>query len=48
MPDMNNMQFDGFWVSRQPKLGIKAQDAEDGKGVNVLEVVDSSAAGKQA
>lgn len=47
MPDMNNMRMDGnWWENRQPKLGIKAQDAEDGKGVNVLEVQDSSAAAK--
>jgi serine protease Do len=47
MPDMNNMEFDENWGAfRQPKLGIKAQDAEDGKGVNVLDVVDSSAAAK--
>jgi serine protease Do len=46
MPDMGDMQFDGIWGPRQPKLGIKAQDAEDGKGVNVIEVEDSSAAWK--
>lgn len=46
MPDMGDIQFDGNWEPRQPKLGIKAQDAEDGKGVNVLEVQDSSAAAK--
>lgn len=46
MPDMGDIQFDGNWGLRQPKLGIKAQDAEDGKGVNVLEVEDSSAAWK--
>jgi serine protease Do len=34
------------WGRQQPKLGIKAQDAEDGKGVNVLQVEDSSAAFK--
>jgi serine protease Do len=46
MPDMDGIQFDGMWGPRQPKLGIKAQDAEDGKGVNILEVQDSSAAAK--
>lgn len=47
MPDMNNIQFDGGWGAfRQPKLGIKAQDNEDGKGVDILEVTDSSAAFK--
>ncbi len=45
MPDMDGMHM-GPWEPRQPKLGIKAQDAEDGKGVNVLEVEDSSAAAK--
>ncbi len=44
IPEMN-MHFDG-WGPRQPKIGIKAQDAEDGKGVNILEVEDSSAAFK--
>ena len=47
MPDMKGMEMDGFWSeNRQPKIGIKAQDAEDGKGVNVLEVEDSSSAFK--
>jgi serine protease Do len=45
MPELGGMQMDEFWEP-QPKLGIKAQDAEDGKGVNVLEVQDSSAAAK--
>jgi len=45
MPDMYGMDMDS-WGHKQPKLGIKAQDAEDGKGVNVLEVEDSSTAFK--
>ena len=45
MPDMDGMNM-GPWGPHQPKLGIKAQDAEDGKGVNILEVEDSSAAAK--
>jgi serine protease Do len=45
MPDMYGMDMDS-WGHKQPKLGIKAQDAEDGKGLNVLEVEDSSAAFK--
>jgi serine protease Do len=45
MPDMGGMSMDS-WGYKRPKLGIKAQDAEDGKGVNVLEVEDSSAAFK--
>ena len=44
MGEMGNMDFN--WDFRRPKMGIKAQDAEDGKGVNVLEVTDSSAAWK--
>lgn len=46
MPDMEGMQFGDVWGPRAPKLGIKAQDAEDGKGVSILEVQDSSAAAK--
>jgi serine protease Do len=42
MPDMDMMP----WGMRQPKLGIKAQDTEDGVGVSVLEVQDSTAAAK--
>jgi serine protease Do len=45
MPDMENMHMDA-WGPHSPKLGIRAQDAEDGKGVNILEVEDSSAASK--
>lgn len=45
IPPMAGMYGD-LWGNRQPKLGIKAQDAEDGKGVNILEVEDSSAAFK--
>lgn len=44
MPEMRGME--DMWNPRQPKLGLKAQDAEDGKGVNILEVQDSSAASK--
>jgi serine protease Do len=44
MPDVDGIYM-GPW-GHQPKLGIKAQDAEDGKGVNILEVEDSSAAAK--
>ena len=45
MPEMDDMHIDA-WGPRPPKIGIKAQDAEDGKGVNILEVEDSSAAFK--
>nr|WP_290791042.1 PDZ domain-containing protein [Flavihumibacter sp. UBA7668] len=49
-----NFEFDGFgnndihfnWNGGQPKLGIKAQDTDDGKGVKVLEVDEESAAEK--
>lgn len=34
------------WPGAQPKLGIKAQDTDDGKGVKVLEVDAESAAEK--
>jgi serine protease Do len=44
MPEMN-MHMDELWASR-PKIGLTAQDSEDGKGVRVLEVEDSSAAFK--
>jgi serine protease Do len=38
--------FNFNWNENQPKLGIKAQDTEDGKGVKVLEVDEESAAEK--
>ena len=38
--------FNFNWNDNQPKLGIKAQDTEDGKGVKVLEVDEESAAAK--
>ena len=54
-PNMGNMNFDfaprgayggsGYYGSKA-KLGIRAQDTEDGKGVKVLEVGDESAAQK--
>jgi serine protease Do len=43
MPDMDGMHIRSWGP---PRLGIKAQDTEDGKGVNILEVEDSSAAAK--
>lgn len=46
MPDMSDMGGMRILWEKAPKLGIKAQDAEDGKGVNILEVEDSSAAAK--
>ncbi|MBN8855546.1 MAG: hypothetical protein BGO55_28035 [Sphingobacteriales bacterium 50-39] len=36
----------GFSYGAKPRLGIKAQDTEEGKGVKVLEVGDESAAEK--
>lgn len=53
LPDMENFRNFNFdfnengrgmsWMGKG-RLGIKAQDTEDGKGVKVLEVVDESAA----
>lgn len=34
------------WMDNRPKLGIKAQDTEDGKGVKILEIDEESAAEK--
>jgi serine protease Do len=50
MPDMN-FDFEphggvNIWGHNGPKIGIKAQDTEDGKGVKVLDVDDESAAAK--
>jgi serine protease Do len=42
VPPMGDMQWHG-WNFGKPRLGIKAQDDADGKGVTVLEVNDSSA-----
>jgi serine protease Do len=38
--------FEGFNKDKGPRLGIRAQDTEDGKGVKVLDVDDESAAAK--
>ncbi len=57
MPEMNeNFKFNmndaempkvyGWDYNRELKIGIKAQDTEDGKGVKVLDVDDESAAEK--
>lgn len=52
MPNFNFDFKDGDWSPRtfsygaKPRLGIKAQDTEDGKGVKVLDVDDESAAEK--
>jgi serine protease Do len=46
-PDMNfNAPRAYVWNGPSPRLGIKAQDTEDGKGVKVLDVDDDSPAGK--
>lgn len=45
MDDQFKLRFDGFMVG-QPRLGIKAQDTEDGRGVEVIEVDEESAAEK--
>lgn len=46
--DFNGPQLDGLSMLRSgsPRLGIKAQDTEDGKGVKVLDVDDESNAAK--
>jgi serine protease Do len=53
MPNMDNLDFAPRAYNYsygngtgKPRLGIKAQDTEDGKGVKVLEVGDESAAEK--
>ncbi len=57
MPDIQNFNYDykvppipprayGFGYGAKGRLGIKAQDTEEGKGVKVLEVGDESAAEK--
>lgn len=54
MPKLDNFDFQmpplaygySYGENRSPRLGIKAQDTEDGKGVKVLEVADESPAGK--
>lgn len=44
---MDGVAMEGFgFMNGQPKLGIKAQDTEDGKGVEILEVDEESAAEK--
>lgn len=51
---LNKFEFDGFGnggsriytTAARPRLGIRAQDTEDGKGVKVLSVDDNSAAEK--
>jgi serine protease Do len=46
--DFDRQGFPGMGFSRDrgPRLGIRAQDTEDGKGVKVLDVDDESAAAK--
>ncbi|HEU4606710.1 MAG TPA: PDZ domain-containing protein [Chitinophagaceae bacterium] len=53
MPEMRSFQwrgsgpmFPGMEMPRGPRLGLKAQDTEDGKGVKVLDIMDGSAAEK--
>ena len=48
MPDMPNLpgMESPLWGPMPPKIGIKAQDSEEGKGVTVLEVTEGSAAEK--
>ncbi len=46
--DFNGPMMEGFGMARSgtPRLGIKAQDTEEGKGVKVLDVDDASNAEK--
>ena len=53
MPRVEGFDYKGLtaprglaWNNGQPRLGIKAQDTEEGKGVKVLDVDDESAAEK--
>jgi serine protease Do len=41
-----NQDFNFSYNGGQPKLGLKAQDTDDGKGVKVLDIDDESAAEK--
>ncbi|MFI5124197.1 MAG: PDZ domain-containing protein [Chitinophagales bacterium] len=45
LPDLPGMESP-LWGPMPPKIGIRAQDSEEGKGVNVLEVTEGSAAEK--
>jgi len=45
-PGYDGDGFRGFGYSGKARLGIKAQDTEDGKGVKVLDVDEESAAAK--
>lgn len=45
MPDLPGLESP-IWGPMPPKIGIKAQDTEEGKGVSVLEVTDGSPAEK--
>ncbi len=48
LSDLDRMKepYTYSWSSDKPRLGIKAQDTEDGKGVKVLDVDDESPADK--
>lgn len=48
MPEIPNLpgMESPLWGPMPPKIGIRAQDSEEGKGVNVLEVTEGSAAEK--
>lgn len=41
-----NLKFDRFEWNARPKIGIRIQDVEEGKGVKILEVQESSPAEK--
>lgn len=46
--DFNNPRGEGYGITHvgSPRLGIKAQDTEEGKGVKVLDIADASTAEK--
>lgn len=46
VPPVPPIGYEGFMRDGRARLGIKAQDTEDGKGVKVLEVDEESAASK--
>lgn len=46
VPGMDNRNFNFFYNTDKPKLGVKIEDTENGKGVKVLDVEQGSAADK--
>jgi len=46
MPNWTPDNYNFNWGNGQPKIGIRAQDTDDGKGVKVIEIDDESIAQK--